>query len=44
MFSDSSRLEFEEIYNKNIKTEVYNAAEIDGEGIDIIPKNKIKDD
>lgn len=38
IYSDKSRSEFEEIYNREIKAHVYNAAEIDGEGIEIIPK------
>jgi len=38
IYSDKDRYEFEEIYNREIKARVYNAAEIDGEGIDIIPK------
>lgn len=38
IYSDTSRTELEEIYNKEIKARIYNAAEIDGEGIDITPK------
>lgn len=39
LFSDAFRSEFEEIYNREIETRIYNAAEIDGEGIDIATKN-----
>lgn len=38
IYSDATRAEFEEIYNKEIKARIYNAAEIDGEGIEITPK------
>ena len=38
IYSDKSRAEFEEIYNREIKARIYNAAEIDGEGIEIKPK------
>lgn len=38
IFSDSAKKEFEEIYQKEIKARIYNAAEIDGEGIEIKPK------
>lgn len=39
IFSDEMRAEFEEIYDKAIEAKIYNAAEIDGEGIDIAPGN-----
>ena len=38
IYSDAQRTEFEEIYNKDVKARIYNASEIDGEGIDITPK------
>ena len=38
IYSDKCRDEFEEIYNREIKARIYNAGEIDGEGIEIIPK------
>ena len=38
IFSDEKRTEFEEIYNRDIKAHIYNAADIDGKGIEIIPK------
>ena len=38
LFSDVSRDEFEDIYGKEIFARIYNAAEINGEGIEIIPK------
>lgn len=38
VYSDRARAEFEEIYNREIKARIYNAAEIDGTGIEIIPK------
>ena len=38
IYSDKTRTEFEEIYNREIKAHIYNAAEIDGEGIEITPK------
>ena len=38
IYSDKSRYEFEEIYNREIKARIYNAGKIDGEGIEIIPK------
>ncbi len=38
LFSDASRSEFEDIYGKEIYARIYNTAEINGEGIEIIPK------
>lgn len=38
IYSDKSREEFEEIYNREIKARVYTAEEIDSKGIEIIPK------
>lgn len=38
IYSDASRREFEEIYQKEIKARIYNAVQIDGEGIEITPK------
>ena len=38
LFSDSKRAEFERVYQKEIEARIYNAAEIDGEGIDIAIK------
>lgn len=38
LYSDASRDEFEEIYNREIEAQIYSAADIDGEGIEIKPK------
>lgn len=38
IFSDSARKEFEDIYGRDIEARIYNAAALDGEGIEIIPK------
>ena len=38
LFSDASRKEFEDIYGKEIYARIYSAEEINGEGIEIIPK------
>lgn len=35
IFSDEKRAEFENIYDRDIEAKIYNAAEIDGEGIEI---------
>jgi LCP family protein required for cell wall assembly len=40
IFTDGSREEFDEIYRRNIESKVYNAATIDGEGINIITKKR----
>ena len=38
VYSDESRAEFEEIYNREMEARIYNAVDIDGEGIEIKPK------
>lgn len=39
IFSDERRAEFEEIYDRAIEAKIYNAAQIDGEGIEIAHGN-----